>query len=514
MNQPANELGNEIAITKARAKRRFPGYQVDVAYPIGWPVYDVRLALTVLAQQKISAVARYILRLAGLGAAEPAEFSRLLGLPDKFVVRAAAELVNGEPELLRQRTDRKLEITDEGRKALKNGSISWSPQREYMHIPFDPFTRQVLDIDTRDLISSDETQKNGTFVIPASREKPSMGELRIDAIRKYAARFEGGKTEITEIAEFHNARLRYRQDITVIKLTPTGGGLPAFAAFCGLEYMEEETIALQRLADSGVALVPEEFAYPLVAPSDAIWMQSRNATAAEISLLSDIQKADLAVSEADLSIAEAQDTQPDVRNIGDNEELALRVSQLESERAELSRQLAERERQLAAHTNGEIRLIKTEEHRPLLLNAIDQSQSELTLVSAWITPEAFDGELCGKLRQAMERGVKVRIAWGLGTRPAWRGRPEADRNRTRGETALKGLTRNLPSNLREQLNVKRTETHEKFIICDDRFCVSGSFNWLSYRGERDHGYRRETSRYSERPDDLALWQANADSLFR
>jgi len=62
--------------------------------------------------------------------------------------------------------------------------------------------------------------------------------------------------------------------------------------------------------------------------------------------------------------------------------------------------------------------------------------------------------------------------------------------------------------------VKRTETHEKFIICDNRFCVFGSFNWLSYRGERDRGYRRETSLYSERPDDLALWKANADSLFR
>lgn len=507
MNQPANEPVDEISIAKARAKRRFPDYQVDAAYPIGWPVYAVRLALTVLAKQEISVVARYILRLAGLGAAEPSEFSRLLGLPDKFVAGAAAELLS--TGLAQQRPDLKLEITDKGRKALKDGGISWLPQREHLRVPFDPITRQVLDIATDDLAYSDNAEKNGLFVIPAENGKPRMSELRIESIREYAKYEEGIKeTEITDVAEIHNrdARLRYRLDITVIKLSPTGGGSPIFAAFRGLEYMAEETIALQRLADSGVALVPEEFAQSPVAP----WMQSRNATAAEDSLLSDIQKADMAVSEAELSIVEVQDTQPDEFTISDNEILAHTLSQLKSEQAELARQLAEKERQLTAQTNGKVRLIKTEEHRPLLLDAIDQSQSELTLVSAWIGADAFDGELCGKLRQAMERGVEVRIAWGLGTR---RG-PESDRNLAKGKGALERLTRGIPQELRGQLKEKRTETHEKFIICDNRFCVFGSFNWLSYRGARDRGYRRETSLYSERPADIALWQANADSLFR
>lgn len=507
MNQPANEFVDEIAIAKARAKRRFPDYQVDAAYPVGWPVYTVRLTLTVLEKQEISVVARYILRLAALGATEPSEFSRSLGLPDKFIAGAAAELLSGE--LAQQRPDLKLEITDQGKKALKDGGLSWSPQRKYMLVPFDPITRQVLDIDTSNLMYCDDAQKSGIFVIPAGNGKPRMSELRIESIREYARHEEGIKeTEITDVAEINNrdARLRYRQDITVIKLTPAAGGAPFFAAFRGLEYLEEATINLQRLANSGVALVPEEFEQSPVSS----WMQPRNATASENSLLSAINEADLAVNEADLSIAEAQNTQPDARNIGDNEELARTLSQLNSEKAELAHRLAEMERQLTEQTNGEIRLIKTEEHRPLLLNAIDQSQSQLTLVSAWIGADAFDHELRGKLRRAMERGVAVRIAWGLGTR---RG-PETARNLARGNAALDQLTRSIPNKLRDQLNVKRTETHEKFIICDDRFCVWGSFNWLSYRGAIDRGYRRETSFYSERPDDLALWQANADSLFR
>lgn len=507
MNQPASESRDEIAIATARAKRRFPNYQVDAAYPVGWPVYAVRLTLTVLEEQEISAVARYILQLAALGAAEPAEFSRLLGLDNKFVVGAAAELLSGE--LAQQRPDLKLEITDKGRQALKDGGRSWSPQRKHIQIPFDPITRQVLDIDVDNLMYRDVAEKNGLFVISAGGGKPRMSELRIEAIREYA-RFEEDikETEITDVAEIHNsdARLRYRQDITVVKLTPISGGSPTFAAFRGRDHLEEETIDLQRLAESGVELVPGEYAHNPVAS----WDKSRNASVAENSLLAAINEADLAVSEAEQSIAAAQDDQPDAEESGDNsQEMALTLAQLNSEKAEMAHRLAELERQLAEQTNGEVRLIKTEEHRPLLLEAIDLAESQLTLVSAWIGLDAFDAELCGMLRRAMERGVEVRIAWGLGTR---RG-PEAERNRIKGEAALDRLRRNIAQELRGRLNVKRAETHEKFIICDARFCVWGSFNWLSYRGAKDRGYRRETSFYSERRDDITLWQANADALF-
>ena len=509
MNQTVNESRDEIAIVSARAKRQFPDYLVDAAYPVGWPVYTVRLTLTVLEEQEISAVGRYILRLAALGPAEPAEFSRLLGLSDKFVIGAAAELLSGE--LARQRPDLKLEITDKGKQAVERGGRSWAPRRKHILVPFDPITRQIQDIEINrnDLIYNDEARKDSLFVVPASGDKPRMSELRLEEIRDYARSEEGIKeTEITDVSEIHNrdARLRYRKDITVVKLTPIGGGSTTYAAFLGRKYLEDETIALQRLADSGVDLVPEEFAPSPAAP----WAKSHTATATEDNLLSAIQKADLAVSEADHSIAEAQDNQTDDQNIGNNEEMTVTLARLNFEKAELAHRLAEREQQLKEQANGEIRLIKTEEHRPLLLNAIDQAQTQLTLVSAWIGPDAFDVEICDKLRRAMERGVIVRIAWGLGTR---RG-PEADRNRARGETALKKLTRSIPPELQGQLIEKRTETHEKFIICDDRFCVSGSFNWLSYRGARGRGYRRETSFYSERPADIDLWQANAASLFR
>ena len=171
----------------------------------------------------------------------------------------------------------------------------------------------------------------------------------------------------------------------------------------------------------------------------------------------------------------------------------------------------EREVKLASVTEGQLRLVKTEDHRQLLLTAIRNGLVEVTLVSAWIDPYAFDDEVCRELAAAIGRGVHVRIAWGLGV--GKRG-AEASRNREKGNTVLLKLRDLIPGDLRNRLTTKITETHEKFIICDERFCAWGSFNWLSYRGERDSGYRRETSSYSERHTDVALWKAHADELFR
>ena len=138
-------------------------------------------------------------------------------------------------------------------------------------------------------------------------------------------------------------------------------------------------------------------------------------------------------------------------------------------------------------------------------------RQDLTLVSAWIKPRAFDDEVVEMLCDAIARGVSVRIAWGLGT--TTRG-AENERNRVVGQSTLKQLKGRIPSGDRGRLVEKRTETHEKYIICDDLFCAFGSFNWLSYRGELDDRYRREVSYYTEREEDVRLFRDRSDELFR
>ena len=228
----------------------------------------------------------------------------------------------------------------------------------------------------------------------------------------------------------------------------------------------------------------------------------------ESKLAGDIEELDQALGKAEVAVAEAEASRSTTQDERERRKLEETVRVLKAQQYELRAELEEKELELREVSDGGARLVKTEAHRPLLFDAARTAASELTIVSAWINSRTLDDELCRALVAAIGKGVTVRIAWGFGTHGG-----ETQRNRVKGDKALDELRSRIPRAQRRRLIVKRIETHEKFVICDDRFCVWGSFNWLSYRGQRDEGYRRETSSYSERPGDVALWKANAETLF-
>ena len=501
--------GKEYADVVARAHRRFPDHKVDVAFPVCLPVYELRLRVVEMAEHELSASARFILQLSNLGVAQPSELGKLLGLTGRYVVEAAAELLNDG--LVAQRPDLGIEITDKGREILRSGGRSLRPRNRHPRVPYDFLTKRIIDIDTKRLLEGTIARKEGLFVVPAKPRKPRLSNVRIDEVRDYDNIHLQRRTptEILEIADIKDVWLKYRDDVVLVKLDEPGSSTPTFAAYRARQYLQEESSAIQRLADSGADLVPDEF--KITEPSSH-GVSSASTTWEEASLISDIDEIHSEVVEKDLAVAEARVTQGTTQSAEERTNLTRQIVELEAEKLNLTNRLAEREDELRTLTKGETRLIKTEEHRYLLLQAIDKASSELTLVSAWIDPYAFDDEICRRLAAAIGRGVTVRIAWGLGINR--RRGSDGFRNKAKGDRALGELRKLIPKGLRDKLIVKLTETHEKFIICDDQFCASGSFNWLSYRGERDSGYRRETSLYSERPDDVALWKENAASLFR
>ena len=497
----------EHTAVASRARRRFPDHKLDVAYPVCLPVYELRLRVTEMAEHDLSTAARFVLQLANLGIAQPGEIGRLLGLQDSYLSNAAAELL-GE-SLVVQRPDNGLEVTDGGKELLKTGGRSLRPRNRHPRIPYDPLTKAISDIDIDRLLDRNVVRKEGLFVVPTKPRRPRLSNLRIAEVRAYDQRTQRSQmTEILEIADIKGIRLRYRNDIILVKLNTPGSDRPIFAAYRAQQYLEEATAAIQRLADNGADLVPDEFKPDHSSPR----VVSGSVSNEESTIIAEIRDLHYGVSEKEQDVADAKATEGTTQSSHERAALAMQIKELQAEREELIVKLAERKNELDSLSKGEIRLIRTEEHRAVLLDAIKRASSELTLVSAWMNPRAFDLEVCKKIAAAISRGVNVKIAWGMGTRR--RRGSEAPRNRVQGEKALAGLMRLIPDSFRKRLVTRLTETHEKFIICDDLFCAWGSFNWLSYRGERDSGYRRETSLYSERPADIAIWKSNAYSLFR
>ena len=505
LEQNSNVRHGQMSVV-SRAERRFPDRRVEAAFTICMPVYELRLKVTELAEHTLSTASRFVLQLVSIGISDANELAKLLGISNDHVVTAAAELLGGE--LVMQRPDTGISITDKGRKVLSEGGRSWRPRNRHPRVPYDPLTRKIVDMEIDRLLDRKTVQDGGLFVLPTSPRKPRISVLGIDDVREYVQTYgrSRNKGELISISEIKDAKLRYRGDVVVVKLTADNTQDASFAAYRAHQYLEDESAALQRLADSGVDIVPEESKTIRSAP----WEESISVSREERSLLDDIDKLDRAVGEIEHAAAVAEVTRGTTQNEEERRQLTSQLVELEKRREQIRSKLAEREGKLDEIGSGETKLIKTEEHRDLLFHAIGKASSELTLVSAWINTRAFDEELCNLLVDAIERGVFVRIAWGLGAGGRSR---EAYRNRRKGNEALELLKKRVPREQQTSLVIKLAETHEKFIICDERFCSWGSFNWLSYRGERDDGYRRETSFYSERQQDVKLWTENARQLF-
>ena len=499
---------NDLVAVTSRAKRRFPDYTLDNVYPVCVPIYELRLLVTTLSEDSLSTTARFILRLVNAGVTQPDEIGTTMGLATNYVVEAASELLGNE--LVVQGIDNCLRMTDSGRQCLRDGGSTLRPRKMSLRVPFDPLIKRVLDMSTDILLDRDVIRKNGMFVVPVNPRPPRLNSIRVEEVRdsvRNDTRFQGTR-EILEVAEIKDHKLRYLSDVVLVKMDSSQTQSSTYAAYRALQYLEEESIEFQRLAELGRDMVPEEAKKDSSTP----WTSSIAVSGQELELLTAIDELDQAVDEKDWEAAEARESRNSTQDARARADLEDYIEQLEKERNSLLQDLADREEQHAALSEGKTRLIRTEEHRHVLLDAIRNANTQLTLVSAWIDPYAFDDEVRRAIADAITRGTRVRIAWGMGVRGK-RGSDSA-RNKAKGDRALGELRKLIPRRLRDELDVRLLETHEKFILCDEKFCASGSFNWLSYRGQRDDGYRREVSFYSERESDIALWKTHADALFR
>jgi hypothetical protein len=148
------------------------------------------------------------------------------------------------------------------------------------------------------------------------------------------------------------------------------------------------------------------------------------------------------------------------------------------------------------------RRLRVWEHRPTMIKAIEDARERLMIVAPWITAEATDAEVMNGIEAALRRGVEVFIGYGIAD--------DTSRERERPpDPRVMDKLRRLETNrrLRGRLVVRRLQTHEKIFLKDDDTYIVGSFNWLSFRGDRRRGLRRESSELiSDRTVVRARWE--------
>lgn len=146
---------------------------------------------------------------------------------------------------------------------------------------------------------------------------------------------------------------------------------------------------------------------------------------------------------------------------------------------------------------GADRILSTYDHRPLLLDALDNAQNMVVIVSPWIKSGGMNNEILGRIERALQRGTRVIIGYGISEKE------DSDR------WILQRLTDIQKKKYGDKLLlVKLSNTHEKVLIKDNEYMVITSFNWLSFKGDPNKGFRQETGYYTESKEAINQMKAN------
>jgi phosphatidylserine/phosphatidylglycerophosphate/cardiolipin synthase-like enzyme len=157
-------------------------------------------------------------------------------------------------------------------------------------------------------------------------------------------------------------------------------------------------------------------------------------------------------------------------------------------REELERERAEKSRLEKEIAQRSARRLRTFDCARLLSETLDKVQSRLVILSAFLSTDAVDSSFLRQLEGALKRGVKVWIGYGMGKH----GNRQQERENSANWTVAEAELANLRKRYKSLFELRDFgDTHEKILICDSEFVVSGSYNWLSFKANPRSKKRRQ-----------------------
>jgi phosphatidylserine/phosphatidylglycerophosphate/cardiolipin synthase-like enzyme len=297
--------------------------------------------------------------------------------------------------------------------------------------------------------------------------------------------------DIVEVIDVKAMRIQYLPEVTVFMLRHRATGEERVAAFRHSRYLAGESEALQRLFENGTAILSSEAESLQPAVVDIPVSLPRPVARIAQSVIENTAK--LTTLETELAAREEdRSTTQDQR---ERDEVEARIQQLKEEMERYRAELSKNKEELS---KSKVEFLKTEQHRALLEQALRDAQEEVIIISPWMNRRTCNDYLCHLFGDAIRRGVRIRIEYGMGRE---RNQQEAEINRINVREVQAAIKRYIPRSLDHMLDMRQTSgSHQKILICDRTLGITGSFNWLSYTGLQDDYYRSEMSTVFRNPE--------------
>lgn len=458
-------------------------------YEAGIPQWHIEAILTMLKQKKLSVLQEFILKFISSGIDDVSNICKFLGV-NKSAVNNAVAILQKNNLITVDIFNLKLKLTDKGENALKEATTIVPEDIEYA-LYVDGLIGNVY-LDTRNLYTSKELRRFEIKPINTIVEKPTLDTLVYEEVKrainlfKRTHAYEKDKLEgdLQEVSRVTKAYVEYKKVYVLVFLNNKSEDIE-FQVYDGTTRNDDYSIALQKQYNNNTHIL--DF--------DSIEATDREVDSSLISVLpQEIIESAKSFSYKDSTLKrEISNLTTQLEEIKDNSDEEEKKESATERIRFLEKKIAE----MRDESKRADRILSTYEHRPLLLDALDNAQNTVVIVSPWIKSSGLNGEILSRIERALQRKVQVFIGYGISKR----------------EDNDKRILRSLEDIHNRQFGkrlhlIRLNNTHEKVLIKDDEYMVITSFNWLSFKGDPKKGFRQETGYYTESKDAIKQLKDN------
>lgn len=443
-------------------------------------MYKVTVQAITQIRKPIPPIEEYVLKAMDIGLNSEADIGGFLGLEQEIIKEAMINLRMSEDIDLIAPEGSSMQVwqlTKKGEKTLEDAQTI-VPEERTFDLNFDGLRRKARwygKWENSLLKPRDLRQQEIIEIDPSPNKFPELPDIKLNDVDEIISQLERKKRRKQEQQEQDllalkaiERRQRFFQPALAliykakesdeVQVAFAIDGIPSpehEAVFAGSKSLKKLNI-LKSLQESEPGKLAEQFFGPELITQDRLKAAEK---------LKD--KFDSALAEIDTSQEQLEQADSD----NEKAELQQKISEREQEIELLKKQLEELT----------VRFLEVYDHPPRLQDAIDNSQERLMIISPWIKADVVNNKFLQAFEKMLKRGVKVFIGYGFGD----------DKNNKPYDIKAENKLKILASKY-DKLSLKRLgNTHAKILICDTKFAVTTSFNWLSFKGDPDRTFRDE-----------------------
>lgn len=129
--------------------------------------------------------------------------------------------------------------------------------------------------------------------------------------------------------------------------------------------------------------------------------------------------------------------------------------------------------------------LKNREIKDVFIKALSDAKHELNIASPWMNNYVVNEALINMMEELLKKGRTIKIIYGIEESSSFSNlkRESGRKNRNSDNIAEKLRTRF--KGYGDKFKIKKVNSHNKLLICDESYYMETSFNLLSFSGEYD-----------------------------